>query len=950
MEIEIHHHPDAVTGEEFDRAWYLAVNPDVAAAGIDPWRHYVEYGHAEGRLGAPLRALELDHILWRGFAREAEVELRLLLRDGKLRERAAAGWVLARYAASRGKWRTAALAIRRFHAGPPTAQVIAHPGPWLLAVQAEAHLGNIDNARRVLHEARKRFKYDRNLALAEVELTIASDAGDADVCHQLSLLHAGSGLTALSLIPEAASRFDGLCSPEAPSAIRDGPLVSVVVPAYNAERTLATCLRGLTEQSWRNLEIIVVDDFSTDRTLSVAENVARKDSRVRLIRRNVNGGAYRARNTGLHAATGTFFTVHDADDWSHPQKIEEQVKPLIAQPNLQATVSHWVRADSDLRMTLWRIEQAWIYRNVSSLMIRTELRETLGYWDRVRVNADTEYYHRVQTAYGDASIEEVRPGLPLSFGRNEDNNLTLTKATHLSTQFAGARRRHLDAARDWHRRQTASLAKQADPPIRARAVYLPQHPGKRYFFAPAAINPPDPYPAEDDYGKIASSPFFDAAWYLRRHSDVLAADIDPIQHFLEHGAAEDRDPGPLFPTAALRRLAGLDAAKNPLLEPAAQDLAKSMQFAFSGGVKPEGAPSVLVFGHSADRQVFGAERSLLTTLERLANVYCGQRFTPIVVLPSAVNADYLEKVRARAAVVEILPQVWRHRFRPVPDATVSAIRTLIRRYRPVEVHVNTLVLDAPLIAARQEGCPGIVHVRELPPRDADLCRILGDSPIGLRRWLLSQADRFIANSPAVADWIDSPNRTAIWPNAIDPGLFDLPFEPERRLRVALVSSNIAKKGIADFVSVARRVSALEDEAGIGEARRSRFLLIGPPSTDLAALGPLPANVEHAGYAPDPIAALQQCDVVLNLSHFAESFGRTALEALSAGRPVICYDRGTPPSFITDGITGFVTQPDDPHAVAEAVTALAAARYRLSKMSEAARSAARDLVAKLSSCH
>jgi glycosyltransferase involved in cell wall biosynthesis len=87
--------------------------------------------------------------------------------------------------------------------------------------------------------------------------------------------------------------------------------------------------------------------------------------------------------------------------------------------------------------------------------------------------------------------------------------------------------------------------------------------------------------------------------------------------------------------------------------------------------------------------------------------------------------------------------------------------------------------------------------------------------------------------------------------------------------------------------------------------------------------------------------------VLNLSHFAESFGRTALEAMSAGRPVVCYNRGTPPGFVTNGVTGFVTPPDDPDAVAEAVAALAVARYGLAKMSDAAREAARKIVADMS---
>jgi glycosyltransferase involved in cell wall biosynthesis len=940
------HLPAPATKEEFNRAWYLSVNADVAAAGVDPWTHYLEYGHKEGRLGAPLRALELDHILWRGFAREAEAELRLLLRDSNAKERAAAGWVLARHAAAAGRWRNAASAIRRFHAAPASARVIAHPGPWLLGVQAATRSGDAEAARKVLGDARGRFPGDPNTALAALEVALVREEDDTAVSGCLAALQAGCGLVPLGIGRGARPRFDRLCAAQSPPPAAQGPQVSIAVPAHNAEKTLATCLRGLTRQSWHNLEIIVIDDCSTDRTAQIAEDASREDLRIRVIRHRENRGAYLARNTGFEAARGAFFTVHDADDWSHPQKIEVQVRPLLERADLQGTVSHWVRADSDLRMTLWRIEKAWIYRNVSSLMIRTGLRDRLGYWDRVSVNADTEYYLRLQAAYGPDAIAEIHPGIPLSFGRNEPGNLTLAKATHLSTQFAGARRRHLDAARDWHRRQIASLPEPSDPATRAAALHLAKEPGQRSYFASPEVGPSDPYHASDDYGRIATSPHFDAAWYVRRHADVLGEDVDPVRHYLDHGAAEDRDPGPLFPNAALRRLAELPSNATPLLAPVVEDVA-SLRPCFPGALQRREKPHVLVFAHSADLQVFGAERSLLTALERLASGYGGQEYAPVVVLPSAVNADYLEKVRARAVAVEILPQVWRHRFRPAPEPTVSAIRDLIRRYRPAEIHVNTIVLDTPLIAARLEGCPSVVHVRELPPQDPGLCRILGDSARGLRRRLLAEGDRFVANSQAVADWIGCPDRTVIWPNLVDPGLFDLPFAPAKGLRVALVSSNIAKKGIADFVAVARRVRGLEDAAGIGETRRCRFLLIGPASGDLASLDPLPNNVEHAGYAPDPVAAMQQCDVVLNLSHFAESFGRTALEAMSAGRPVVCYNRGTPPGFVTNGVTGFVTPPDDPDAVAEAVAALAVARYGLAKMSDAAREAARKIVADMS---
>ena len=792
---------------------------------------------------------------------------------------------------------------------------------------------------RLLGIARNMRSKDRNFALAAMEIALARRAGDRDIADHLAALHADTGLAGLALAPGDAPRFDRLCLRKAPRPVEHGPKVSVVLPVHDAEDTLPACLSGLTAQSWRNLEIIVVDDASTDRTVAVAQSFALKDPRIRLIRLPVNNGAYVARNTGFEAATGEYLTVHDADDWSHPQKIEEQVRPFLKRQAPKATVSHWIRVDDNLRMTRWRMEDGWIHRNVSSLMFRSGLRDSLGYWDRVRTNADTEYYHRLLAAFGAEAVNEVREDVPLSFGRTRSGSLTTQGATHLATQFAGVRRRYMDAAHDWHRRRIETLPPSATPDERAGALHLSMQPERRPFIAPAETGPADRYEPDDDYGRAASSRYLNRNWYLRRNPDVLMADADPVAHYLERGTAENRDPGPLFPNAAWHRLADIGEDTVPLLAMEAGGELAARHPRFSGALEQAERPVVLVFAHAAEQMVFGAERSLLTTLERLAKGYGGTRFAPVVVLPSAANHDYLEQVRAHAIAVEILPQVWRHRFRAAPQVTIEAIRGLIRRYRPQEVHINTIVLDTPLIAARLEGCACVVHVRELPAQDAGLCSLLGDTPQGLRRRLLVEADRFIANSPDVADWIGCPDRTALWPNAIDATLFDEPFSPGESLRVAMVSSNIAKKGIADFMQVAERVAGLEAGEGVPKARRCRFRLIGPSSADLAALAPFPGNVEHAGYAAGAVAAMRGCDLVLILSRFAESFGRTALEAMAAGRPVISYDRGNPPRLIDNGRSGVVVAADDPAAVAQAIMALATARGDLMQMSDKARSSA-----------
>ena len=105
-----------------------------------------------------------------------------------------------------------------------------------------------------------------------------------------------------SILQSTDGTFTGLHA-RSPEPI-DGPLVTVIVPAFNAASTIANALTSLLAQSWRNLEIIVVDDASTDHTAEVVESI--HDQRITLLRQPTNLGAYAARNRALAAASGDY--------------------------------------------------------------------------------------------------------------------------------------------------------------------------------------------------------------------------------------------------------------------------------------------------------------------------------------------------------------------------------------------------------------------------------------------------------------------------------------------------------------------------------------------------------------------------------------------------------------------------------------------------------------------
>ena len=107
------------------------------------------------------------------------------------------------------------------------------------------------------------------------------------------------------------------------------PTISVVIPAFNAEDYIERTLQSALNQTYKNIEVIVIDDGSTDSTLAIAEASADKDLRVRVFS-VPNGGVAWARNHGIQRATGTFVAFLDADDLWHPTKLACQLAALTS--------------------------------------------------------------------------------------------------------------------------------------------------------------------------------------------------------------------------------------------------------------------------------------------------------------------------------------------------------------------------------------------------------------------------------------------------------------------------------------------------------------------------------------------------------------------------------------------------------------------------------------------
>lgn len=197
-------------------------------------------------------------------------------------------------------------------------------------------------------------------------------------------------------------------------------LVSIVLTAFQPHHEhLETSVRSLLQQTWRNIEIIIVDDCSGSEFESVFERMEALDPRVQVIHAPENRGTYVARNIGYSAARGDFITGQDDDDWSHPQRIARQVEYMLANPDAIGCRVLGIRCNENLGKV--RVGYRPTTENASSLLVRREGFDAVGGFLTARKAADTEFFYRV------SRVTNQRIGLikqPLSIIRILEGSLS----------------------------------------------------------------------------------------------------------------------------------------------------------------------------------------------------------------------------------------------------------------------------------------------------------------------------------------------------------------------------------------------------------------------------------------------------------------------------------------------------------------------------------------------
>ncbi len=182
-------------------------------------------------------------------------------------------------------------------------------------------------------------------------------------------------------------------------AVRNGEPVSVIMPVWNTADHVGAAVRSVLDQGWRNLELILVDDASTDGSIEVARQAADGDPRLQVLRQSSRRGPYVARNRALTAATGRWIAFHDADEWAHPDRLRVQIGQMTSR-GLVASAGRSVRIDSAGRP---RARGVWpLVRFAPSTMMidRKRVLDRAGLMHEVTSGADNEYWWRMTLLFG----------------------------------------------------------------------------------------------------------------------------------------------------------------------------------------------------------------------------------------------------------------------------------------------------------------------------------------------------------------------------------------------------------------------------------------------------------------------------------------------------------------------------------------------------------------------
>lgn len=389
-----------------DSDWYAKTYPNFAGDGHDAVKHYLQYGLQQGHAPSASIDLQFHADMHNLTATQTRLDVLMHLLDAPDQTQ---------------QGRLARADVTRL--------------PWALDRLARRGRGNL--ALRIAGET---LPADMQPFAHILGANHALRSGDQ--MGWLTALNAylqGYGAAPISLHPRAAGPL-GACAAPITKPVADGPLVSVIMSTWQSDATLADSLNSLLLQGWRALEVIVVDDASTDRTGAILADISARDARVKVLRNPVNVGPYVGRNLALSVAKGDYICCHDADEWAHPDRIATHMAWVLTQNRAPVSQIGMLRMAPSGQITQMGRARSHTVDGAlrpcpSGTMFRADfLRETLGHWQCARFGADTELNTRAALATG-KPIPMLK--CPLVLSLDHPNSLTNRKDTGMGAAGTG---------------------------------------------------------------------------------------------------------------------------------------------------------------------------------------------------------------------------------------------------------------------------------------------------------------------------------------------------------------------------------------------------------------------------------------------------------------------------------------------------------------------------------
>lgn len=262
------------------------------------------------------------------------------------------------------------------------------------------------------------YKFNLDRALSKAQLSFHSESNLADTTQQITLRpELDTRVTLDTLYVQVATHIRNSETAD----IGPKPLVSVLMTAHNVASYIEAAVTSVMRQTWPNLELIVVDDASTDATWAILTRLQQAFSRLRCYRLNTNLGTYFAKNYALTRSQGSYIFFQDGDDLCHPERIRLCMRELMEDHVVcvRASYSRVIYPSEEVLPVNGLIHKLGLI----TLGLRRSVFEDIGFFNCTTKASDDEFFQRLSTWIAKKGGEICDFDVPLYFNTLRDNSL-----------------------------------------------------------------------------------------------------------------------------------------------------------------------------------------------------------------------------------------------------------------------------------------------------------------------------------------------------------------------------------------------------------------------------------------------------------------------------------------------------------------------------------------------